>query len=157
MNRQAISFDRDKCIGCYACVIACKLEHKAPPYPTCPPEAEPKGINLIDIRQYGPVISDDRVVQFFQPTACRHCTDAPCMAACPSTAIYRDVSTGAALVSQERCIGCKACLPACPFGVPQFNENEEMVKCDLCVHRLRKGKQTACAAACVARAIRVSI
>ena len=153
MVRQAIFFDRDRCIGCYACVIACKLEHNASPYPSCPPEAEPKGINLIDIHHYGPIISEDRVVQFFQPTACRHCTDAPCIAACQSAAIYRDLGTGAVLVDQGRCIGCKSCLPACPFGVPQFDENELMVKCDLCVHRLRKGKPTACAAACVARAI----
>ncbi len=153
MADRTIIFDHDKCIGCYACVIACKLQHNDPPHPPRPPEAEPKGINRITIYQHGPLIRDDRVIQFFQPLACLHCAGAPCIEACPSVAIYRDPDTGVVLVDQEKCSGCKSCLSACPYDVPQFDEREKMVKCDMCIDRLKAGQRTACEATCVARAI----
>jgi Fe-S-cluster-containing dehydrogenase component len=153
MVKKAIFFDKDKCVGCYACVIACKLRHGASPHPSEPPEGEPQGVNPINIYQYGPVIHDDRVFQFFQPISCMHCPEAPCIDACPRAAIYRDSETGIVLVDQERCIGCRFCLWVCPYGAPHFDDSEKMVKCDMCIDRLRDEKPAACEAVCVARAI----
>lgn len=153
MSKKTIFFDKDKCIGCYACIIACKLVHNLPPHPSLPPESEPRGISFITVHEYGPIMHEGRIIHFFQPISCMHCTEAPCIDACPRAAIYRDSETGAVLVSQDRCIGCRFCLWVCPYGAPHFDSEGKMVKCDLCVERLRVGKRPACEAVCVAQAI----
>lgn len=155
---RAIFVDKDRCIGCYSCVVACKLEHSLPPEPARPPLADPKGPELIRVYQIGPEINGDKVYQYFQPIMCMHCAKAPCVEACPRSALYKDAKTGATLVRRDRCIGCKFCLTVCPFGAPQF-PNGRVMLCDLCIHRLEenreKGRRTACEAACPARAIHV--
>ena len=153
MDKKAIFFDKSKCVGCQACVIACKIKHHASPHPVAPPEGDPKGLSPINVHEYGPIIKGDRVFMYYQPLACMHCQDAPCLQACPETAIYRDEETDVVLVDRERCIGCKFCLWACPYGAPHFDDQGKMVKCDMCVDRLRQGKPTACEAVCVASAI----
>ncbi len=153
MSKRAIFFDKDKCIGCYACVIACKSRHGASPHPSQPPQGEPTGVNPIDVYQYGPVVQDDRVIQFFQPISCMHCNDAPCMNVCPTRAIYCESKTGAVLVDRIRCIGCKFCLWACPYGAIHVDSDGKVIKCDMCFDRINEGKQTACEATCVARAV----
>lgn len=156
--QRTILVDVDKCVGCYSCIVACKLEHNLPPYPVHPPVGNPKGPELIRAYQVGPEIGDDEVRQYFQPILCRHCPDAPCIRACPRSAISMDVKTGVTLVNEDECIGCKSCLCVCPYGAPQFYDGR-LVLCDLCVHRLeerrREGRYTACEAACPARAIHV--
>lgn len=155
----AISIEKRKCIGCYACVVACKLEHNLPPYPARPPQTKPGGPSLIQIHHVGPVVSGGKVHQYFQPITCVHCAHAPCIEACPTSALFKETETGITLVDRERCIGCKLCLSACPFGAPQFHEGK-LVLCDLCHHRIKKGgeekrRKAACEAACPAEAIRV--
>jgi Fe-S-cluster-containing dehydrogenase component len=152
--RRAIFIDRHRCIGCYSCIVACKLEHNLPPYPAHPPLGNPKGPELIRVRQVGPQVRDDEVHQYFEPILCMHCPDAPCLEACPQSAIYRDVEIGTILVNKDKCIGCRSCLQACPYGAPQFHD-DTLILCDLCIHRLREGRYTACEAACPARAIHV--
>jgi len=153
MAKKALFFDKDRCVGCYACVIACKLRHNASPQPSIPPEGDPKGISPCKVYQFGPMIHEGRVVQFFQPISCMHCPDAPCIEGCPRSAIFRDIETGAVLVDQERCIGCRFCLWICPYGSPHFDEKGKMVKCDMCIDRIREGRPTLCEAVCVAGAI----
>jgi len=152
--QRAILIEIEKCIGCYSCTVACKLEHNLPPYPAHPPVADPKGPELIRVCQFGPDIRDDRVRQYFQPILCMHCPDAPCIDACPQSAIYKDLETGITLVNKDECLGCRSCLEACPYGAPQFHD-DTLILCDLCIHRLREGRCTACEAACPARAIHV--
>lgn len=153
MTKMMIFFDKDKCIGCYACIIACKLVHALPPHPSLPPEGQPRGLSLISLHEHGPFVRGERILHFFQPISCMHCTDAPCIEACPRSAIYRDLQTGAVLVDHDRCIGCRFCLWVCPYGAPHFDSEGKMIKCDLCIDRLRTGKRPACEAICVARAI----
>jgi Fe-S-cluster-containing dehydrogenase component len=152
--QRAILVDGDKCVGCYACVVACKLEHNLPPYPVLPPLGDPQGPELIRIRQVGCQVRDDEVQQCFQAIVCMHCPDAPCIKACPTSAIYRDPETGITLVDQDECTGCESCLDVCPYGAPQFHDGR-LYLCDLCVHRLAQGRATACEAACPAKAIHV--
>jgi Fe-S-cluster-containing dehydrogenase component len=147
-----IFIDKNKCVGCYSCVVACKLEHNLPPYPVDPPQGNPKGPELIRVYQVGPQIRGGEIYQYFQPISCMHCLDAPCIRACPCSAIYKDIETGITLVNEDECIGCKSCLGVCPFGAPQFYDGK-LILCDLCIHRL--GEYTACEAACPARAIHV--
>jgi Fe-S-cluster-containing dehydrogenase component len=154
--QQAILIDKDKCVGCYSCVVACKLEHHLPPHPARPPLGDPKGSELIRVYRVGPQIHDDEVHQYFQPIVCLHCLDAPCIGACPYSAISRDIETGIVLVDKDECTGCESCLEACPYEAPQFYDGK-LYLCDLCIHRLeerrREGRYTACVAACPARAI----
>lgn len=155
---RTIYVDKERCVGCYSCVVACKLEHNLPPYPVKPPLISPEGPDLIRIDQIGPVIEDDKVYQCFQPITCMHCVNAPCVEACPNSVLYKDAKTGVTLVNRDGCIGCKFCLTVCPFGAPQFYDGKVML-CNLCSHRLgegrERGRQTACEAACPARAIYV--
>lgn len=151
---RAILVDGDKCVGCYSCVVACKLEHNLPPYPVHPSLGDPQGPELIRIRQVGSQTRDDEVQQYFQATTCMHCLDAPCIRACPTSAIYKDLETGITLVSEDQCTGCESCLSVCPYGAPQFYAGK-LYLCDLCIHRLGEGRPTACEAACPAKAIHV--
>ena len=154
----AVFVDRDRCIGCHSCIVACKLEHDLPPHPARPPIGNPKGPALIRVDHFGPEIRDDEVHQNFQPILCRHCADAPCIPACPEAAICKDIETGITLVNEDECKGCRSCLQACPYGAPQFYD-DKLHLCDLCIHRLAEegpdGRRTACEAACPARVIRV--
>ena len=154
----AIIIDKEECIGCYACAVACKLEHNLPPYPVHPPLGNPKGPELIRVVHLGPEPHDDGIHQYFQPILCMHCADAPCIKACPCSAIYRDIETGIVLVDKHECTGCRSCLEVCPYGAPQFYDDRAYL-CDLCIHRIgarrQKGRYTACEAACPARAIHI--
>ncbi len=151
--RKAIFRDMDACVNCKACIIACKVKHMSPPYPTSSLLAEPKSRSLINVYQRGPEIRGDRVHQSFVSIACMHCEEAPCIRVCPASAIYKDAATGITLVDRELCIGCKVCLWVCPYGAPSFDEDMKLVLCDLCIDRLREGKKTACEATCPAAAI----
>ena len=153
--QRSIFIDKDKCIACYSCTVACKLEHNLPPHPAKPPLGNPKGPELIRVYQVGPEICDDKVYLYFQPISCMHCFEAPCIKACPRSAIYKDSETGVTFIDENKCIGCKFCLWVCPYGAPQFYDGK-MNLCDLCAHRLGEGRQTACEAACPARAIHVA-
>jgi anaerobic dimethyl sulfoxide reductase subunit B (iron-sulfur subunit) len=152
--QRTILVDSHKCVGCYSCVVACKLEHNLPPYPAFPPVGDPQGPALIRIYQVEPQADDETVHRYFRAVCCLHCPDAPCIAACPTAAIYKDWETGITLVDEAECIGCKSCLSVCPYAAPQFYDGV-LILCDLCLHRLREGRNTACEAACPAGAIYV--
>ena len=153
MTLKAIFRDMDTCVDCKACIIACKIKHMSHPYVDLPILAEPKGRNLINIYQSGPELRGDRVYQAFVSIACMHCSEAPCIKVCPTSAIYKDTETRVTLVDREKCIGCKACLWVCPYAAPTFDGSGKLVLCDLCIDRLKEGKKTACEAACPAQAI----
>ncbi|MDZ4246199.1 MAG: 4Fe-4S binding protein, partial [Dehalococcoidia bacterium] len=112
--QRAIFRDKDKCIGCYACVVACQMEHAFPPHPSFPPVAEPEGVSLTSVYRYGPFMEGNKVTQYFIPMSCMHCSDAPCIQACPKSALYKDPLTGTTMVDKEKCIGCRFCLWVCP-------------------------------------------
>lgn len=128
MAKTSLMFVKKECMGCHACEVACKQEHGL--------EVGPR---LVRVLERAPV---------YTPIYCHHCAKAPCQEACPTEAIYRH-QDGPVLINEEDCIGCRECLPACPFGAMQFDESREVaLKCDLCVERLQKGQAPACAAVC---------
>lgn len=155
MTPKSIFRDKDLCVNCKSCIIACKVKHMAPSYPGKPAGAENVKSNLIEVFQVGPEIHEDSVWQAFVGIACMHCEDPPCMKVCPFKAIYKHPDAHVTLVNKEMCIGCKMCLWACPYGVPSFDGEGKLMLCDLCLDRLKEGKKTACEAACQARAITV--
>ncbi|RJR43078.1 MAG: 4Fe-4S dicluster domain-containing protein [Deltaproteobacteria bacterium] len=110
--RRGMVIDLEKCIGCRSCVVACK-QHNAQPAGTwwnrvVTPGSEFHAVPPVKGREY------------FLPVHCQHCQNAPCEKVCPVDATYRHTD-GSILVDFERCIGCRYCMAACPYGVRQFN------------------------------------
>ncbi len=128
--------DAEKCIGCHSCAMACRNEFHVPP---------------------GVWKSWVKVVQkagqkLFLPRLCNHCNEAPCVSACPVKASYRR-EDGLVLVRYDRCIGCKACMVACPYDARFVHPVKHVVdKCTFCAHRLEECRGPACVEVCPTRA-----
>ncbi|ASJ02345.1 formate dehydrogenase [Thermococcus profundus] len=125
-----VFIDFSRCVGCKLCEIACSLTHEGVISPN---------LSRIHVLNYN---------WFNIPLNCRHCEKAPCVEVCPTGALFKD-EDGVVMINQEKCIGCKMCAIACPFGIPQFDEvTGVMFKCDLCADRIAKGELPACVEAC---------
>lgn len=129
---KALLIDPGKCTGCVQCELACSYENEG---------------------LFMPAKSRIRVFTFhhegrFVPYTCTQCAEAWCMHACPVDAIVLNAQTGAKDIVDARCVGCKVCTIACPFGTVNYNEaTGKVIKCDLC------GGDPACAKACPTEAI----
>lgn len=152
-NQKAFYFNASACNGCKACVIACKSENNLP-----------VGINWRRVYQYGggtwiPSPSDRTLMVpsglfvYAVSIACMHCQIPLCADVCPASAITKRAD-GVVLIDTDKCIGCRYCEWACPYGAPQFNaEAGVMTKCDFCFDLLDEGDVPFCTAACVMRAL----
>ena len=87
--------------------------------------------------------------------ACMHCSDAPCITACPSACLRKDPETNLTVYDTTNCIGCHSCAMACPYGIPSFGENGKMIKCDGCYVRVHHGMLPACVKACPVKALQL--
>jgi anaerobic dimethyl sulfoxide reductase subunit B len=137
--------DVERCSGCFACVVACLDQNDL--------EArEGKGTwrHVFAVESGAFPDADLRYVSL----ACMHCTAAPCVAVCPSGALWRSSDRDAVLVETAVCIGCHMCSTACPFGVPRYGADGRMHKCDLCGERVAEGLEPACVRVCPTRALR---
>ncbi len=157
MSKYGMVMDLDRCIGCNACVIACKVEHNTP-----------VDIHFTKIleREIGTYPEANRQ---FLPVMCNHCDDAPCIDVCPTQATYAREKDGIVLIDWDKCIGCGGCILACPYeqrfpvhdnrtSFPDGGDfkstvvdrapNGVTVKCDFCYHRIDAGKEPACVEAC---------
>lgn len=136
MNGAGFVLDLHRCVGCNACVLACRIENDRT-YAAAWRRVLP--FNLAR-RPGGPTYS--------LSVACHHCDDPACLIGCPANA-YEKRPDGVVLHHDDRCIGCRYCEMTCPFGTPQFDADRGVVsKCHLCVHRLDAGREPACVAAC---------
>jgi len=135
----------DRCLGCKSCELACAVEH-----------SESKDL-LQAMQEETTPRSRLRVEQgdgYAVPLQCRHCEDAPCVAICPSGALYRESPESPVVVNHALCIGCDWCVLACPFGVISFDEaGRKITKCDRCFERVEAGEMPACVTACPTGAI----
>ncbi|MCI4457281.1 MAG: 4Fe-4S dicluster domain-containing protein [Desulfurococcaceae archaeon] len=116
MAYKVLVFDSSKCTGCELCVLAC---------------------NYVKTGVFGTRDARIRVFSWrdtgdFIVLGCYHCDPAPCMEACGVDAIYRDPKTGAVKINTDKCINCKACVYACPYGAITIGSNGKVIKCDLC-------------------------
>lgn len=133
----AFAHNLDTCVGCHACVIACANENGLAP-----------GKSWRQIVSYNPSHVPGMPV-YHLSLACNHCLDAPCVKGCPARAIMRDKQTGAVLIDDAECIGCRYCSWVCPYDAPQFNADRGvMEKCTFCNHRLEQDLQPACTSMC---------
>ncbi|WP_136524617.1 4Fe-4S dicluster domain-containing protein [Geomonas ferrireducens] len=167
--------DTTICTGCKACQVACKqwngLSAEPAHFGKRPGVPYPVADNFTgdSYDNTGTLSATDwRHVRFieqidesrrekrwlFSSDSCKHCSDAGCLNACPTKAIVR-TDLGNVVVQQETCIGCKFCIPSCPYGVISFSEETGTAhKCTLCNDRIHNGLGTACAKACPTGSIR---
>ena len=155
--RWGMVIDLKRCIGCYGCQLACKAEHSTPP-----------GV------YYARVLKHEEgqyptVRQLFLPVLCNHCEDPPCVDACPTGASFK-WEDGIVDINHDLCVGCRACMMACPYTNRYFNDQPQhyfpdgmtpyeeartqrhqqnvVMKCNFCRDRVRAGKAPACVANC---------
>jgi Fe-S-cluster-containing dehydrogenase component/formate-dependent nitrite reductase membrane component NrfD len=133
--------DNRKCIGCHACTVACKTENHVP-----------VGVNRTWVKyvEKGVFPNTRRV---FQVTRCNHCEKPPCVTICPVTAMYQR-KDGIVDFNADRCIGCKACMQACPYDSIYMDPDDgTAAKCHFCAHRTDVGLEPACVIVCPEHAI----
>lgn len=133
--------DQTSCIGCHACTTACKSENEVPV------SVNRTYVKYVDVGLF------PQARRAFQVTRCNQCEDAPCVTACPTAAMFtrRD---GIVDFNKPTCIGCKACMAACPYDAIFINpEDQAAEKCNFCAHRLEVGLEPACVVVCPTEAI----
>ena len=154
-------YDSTLCIGCKACMTACKQANGMPPETAGQPEAmwdtplETSGrtLNVIKLYQNGNAVNKDQEIDGYAFTKrhCLHCVDPSCVSACPVSAMTKDPVTGIVQHHKDRCIGCRYCVYSCPFGIPKYeydNPFGQIQKCQFCAHLQAKGEIPACCDVC---------
>ena len=138
--RYGMTVDEKLCVTCNACVLACKNENEVPPgVARCWTVQEERGtFPLLSVRT--------------RSERCNHCDDAPCVSACPTGASHVEEG-GVVVVTHEKCVGCKACIIACPYEVRYMHPDGYVDKCTFCLHRVKEGLDPACVAVCPTRAL----
>jgi Fe-S-cluster-containing dehydrogenase component/formate-dependent nitrite reductase membrane component NrfD len=135
--------DQTRCIGCHACTTACKSENLVPLSVTR------TYVKHVDVGEY------PQTRRAHQVTRCNQCTHAPCTTACPTTAMFKRPD-GIVDFDKSICIGCKACMAACPYDAIFINpEDHSAEKCNFCAHRIDVGLEPACVVVCPVEAILV--
>ena len=133
--------DQRKCIGCHACTVACKSENSVP---------------LGDFRTWVKYVEKGtfpHARRHFTVLRCNHCDAAPCVEICPVGALHKRKDSIVDL-DRDLCIGCQACMQACPYDALYLNEDRGVVeKCHFCAHRVEVGLEPACVVVCPERAI----
>lgn len=160
--RYGMVIDLLRCVGCSSCTVACRAVH-----------ATPAGVSFSEVKKYEVGKYPAAKLKFF-PMPCMHCKDAPCFTVCPTGATHKR-DDGIVWIDEHKCIGCKACIMACPYDRRQFlrklksyygmhaltpyetlkqkgYEEGTVVKCDFCLTRLADGLLPACVETCPAQA-----
>ncbi len=143
-KRYAMLHDESKCIGCTACMDACRETNLVP-----------EGVSRLEIIRSEPQGEyPDANYSFFRKS-CQHCDNPPCVEVCPSGASFRDEETGIVDVNPDKCVGCQYCVAACPYQVRFIHpEKNTPDKCNFCRDtNLAQGKLPACVSACPTQAL----
>ena len=157
-KKLGLVIDLDTCVGCQACVTACKgwNDHGADTLSdTDPYGAAPSGAFLNRVHTYQVQPPDALAQTIAFPRSCLHCEDAPCVTVCPTGASYKRAEDGIVLVNESACIGCGLCAWACPYGAREMDPSAHvMKKCTLCVDRIynenlpEEDREPACVRTC---------
>jgi Fe-S-cluster-containing dehydrogenase component len=151
-----ILYDSTRCMGCQSCEMACALAHDLPePDPEDVPT--PGTIRRTNEQRRTVINAYEHEVlgEIYVKTQCMHCNTPACASACLTTAMYK-TEEGPVIWRDNKCMGCRYCMVSCPFDVPKFeylSANPDIVKCDMCFDRVKKGELPACVANCPAEAL----
>jgi Fe-S-cluster-containing dehydrogenase component len=169
-KKLGLVIDLDICVGCHACAVACKEWNDGgqfgPLNDQDPYGKKPLGVwfNRVHTYEVSPEPSPTGRAQpaamtVHFPRSCLHCETPDCVTVCPTGASYKRAEDGIVLVDEDKCIGCKLCSWACPYGAREYSEQRgTMQKCTLCVDRIYnetlavEDRQPACVMACPTRA-----
>ena len=170
-NKYAIVVDKKRCIGCWSCSVACKLENNLPDQAWWNTVITDGGTN--PMTPSGSYDDPTNMTQNYTVFHCMHCDTPACVEVCPAGATWKDEETGIVMQDPETCIGCRSCIEACPYtGVRTYIEGdpipaldwalgsveapvhvaETVEKCVMCSHRVTKGGVPACVEGCPTRA-----
>jgi Fe-S-cluster-containing dehydrogenase component len=164
VKKLGLVIDLDTCVGCHACAVACKEWNSggiaAPLTDEDPYGASPFGVWFNRVHSYEVAAGDGQPAMTLHfPRSCLHCETPACVSVCPTGASYKRAEDGIVLVDEDKCIGCKLCSWACPYGAREYSEVEGVrKKCTLCVDRIynehipEESRQPACVQACPTRA-----
>lgn len=146
MTQYAILTDLNKCVGCLACSVSCKVINNVP-----------VGSYWNKVLRVGPNPRQEGgqwpdVYTYFLTVQCQHCENPACVEVCPTEASHK-TADGTVQIDKSKCIGCQFCAMACPYGVRYLNEEERVVeKCTLCEQKIAQGELPQCVAQCGGRA-----
>jgi len=134
-------FDMTRCVGCRACQVACK---------------DKNNLEIGTVLRFAKTYETGefpKVDMYSFAGSCNHCENPTCVSACPVGAMYK-AEDGTVLHDAAMCVGCQACVKACPYSVPQFVASvKKVVKCDACAALRAKGENPVCVDACPSRAL----
>lgn len=136
MARFAMVIDTTRCVGCMDCVVACKTENDVP-------EGYNRDWICTETNGRFPTLSLE-----IRSERCNHCGFPPCVHCCPTGASHVHSIGKVVLVTHNECIGCKACLAACPYDARFIHPDGYADKCTFCIHRVESGLQPACVSVC---------
>lgn len=169
-------YDATLCVGCKACMVNCKKANSVPggalhssrsdgvPYESrkvpagegiwdAPTELSGDTLSIVKAYKSGTAETKDRAENGYAyfKQQCLHCITPACASVCPAGAFRKDPQNGVVFYIEDKCIGCRYCQLACPFGVPRYEWQSAwpaVRKCQLCNHRYKEGKYSACAETC---------
>jgi len=159
-NALGILYDATVCIGCKVCQVACKQHNEMPNEHTAPEaiwddpiDLSGKTLNIIKAYKEGTGENKDadKDGYSFIKRHCMHCIDPSCVSACPVSALKKDPDNGVVTYDKKACIGCRYCQVACPYNIPKFEFDKpfpQIRKCQLCNHRFKEDKFSACCEFC---------
>lgn len=139
---KAILYDATQCVGCLQCEGACAEKNKLPYGDAVSKEKKTSAHKYTFVAVKGE--------EKFMRRMCMHCNDPSCVSACPVGALKK-TKDGPVVYEEEKCMGCRYCMIACPFGIPKYEWSKvlpKIQKCIMCSDRVAAGKPTACAEAC---------
>lgn len=140
-KRYGMAVDTRRCVGCNACVIACKTENRVPN----------GGFRDWIVQEIHGTFPD--LTMQIRSERCNQCDVSPCVNACP-TGASNVGDGGVVLVTRHKCSGCKACITACPYGARYVDPQEGFIdKCTFCLHRVQQGGEPACVGVCPTRSL----
>ena len=146
MTRYAIATDLNRCVGCMACMVACKLVNEVP-----------VGNYWNKMLRVGPskkadYQTDHDVEMYYLNVQCQHCDNPECVKVCPTGASHK-LADGTVQIDKSKCIGCQFCVMSCPYNVRYLNEDERVVeKCTMCNQITAQGGLPQCVTQCGGRA-----
>lgn len=146
MKKGILWVDIEKCLACKTCELQCAVSHSQT-------RTLPEAVTEIPVSL--PRLQVEAVKELSIPLQCRHCEDAPCVKVCPTGALDKSEPEMPVLLDKEFCIGCRFCIQVCPFGVIRMDKaGTTIIKCDLCIDRLRKDELPACVNGCPTKALK---